>query len=106
MDNKKTVLLLRVLHEDGDINILRHHNMSFREIAELVEHNVKEEFLTDSGDKISLTERGMEYLKNNIGLVKERDKSKWIEPDKKNKIRKIDRDEVFLPTQNALSFLK
>jgi hypothetical protein len=106
MKDKNTVLLLRILHEDGNINLLRHHNMSFKEIAELVEQSVDQNLLSNSGEIIALTELGIDFLKSNIGLVKERDKSKWIEPDKKNRIRKIERHEVFLPAQNALSFLK
>lgn len=106
MTTKNKVLLLRVIHEDGDIKLLRHHNISFREIGEMVETSVEEGLLTNSDDIISLTDQGKDFLEGNIGIIKERDKSKWIELDRKNKIRKIDRDEVFLPAQNALSFLK
>lgn len=106
MTTKNKVLLLRVIHEDGDIKLLRHHNISFREIGEMVETSVEEGLLTNSDDIISLTDQGKDFLESNIGIIKERDKSKWIELDRKNKIRKIDRDEVFLPAQNALSFLK
>lgn len=106
MTTKNKVLLLRVIHEGGDIKLLRHHNISFREIGEMVETSVDEGFLTNSDDIIALTDQGKEFLDSNISIIKERDKSKWIELDMKNKIRKLDRDEVFLPAQNALSFLK
>ena len=80
--------------------------MSFRQITELIEQNINEGYLDNSQDKIQITVLGAEYLRQNEHLIKERDKSKWIELDHKNKIKKIQKDDVFLPAQNALSFLK
>lgn len=106
MSTKNKVLLLHVLHENGNINLLRHHNITFREIAELVNENIESGFLINNEGIIALTDKGIEFLKTNIRLIKERDKSKWIDLDMKNKIMKIDKNEVFLPTRDRFSFLK
>lgn len=106
MKAKNKVLLLNVIHENGNVNLLRHYNISFREIAELVNENVDLGFLINSDGIITLSDRGKEFLNSNIHLIKEQDKSKWIDLDIKNKISKIDKNDVFLPSRNGFSFLK
>lgn len=106
MNDKITILLLHVIHLKKNVNQLLHHNLSYREIVKLVETNIDEGNIVDDGGRVMLTEKGLEILKQNESKIKERDKTKWIEPDHANKIRKIGPDEVFLPSQHALSFLK
>ena len=98
--------LLKIIEEGSSVKMLKHLKLSYAEIADLIEENINNGNLRERDGEIVLTEYGTIFLKENKHLVKEADKSKWIEPDYKNKIRKIARDDVFLPSKKELSFLK
>ncbi|PWV44626.1 hypothetical protein [Chitinophaga sp. S165] len=104
--DKLSSLLLHIIKEDTNVRQLIHYGLSYREIAELIEQNITSGNLNGDNDVISLTKQGEDYLNANRKLIKERDKSKWIDLDLKHKITKIDKDDVFLPTRDKLSFLK
>jgi hypothetical protein len=105
-EQKTIVYLLHIIEADGDIKKLKHFGLSYRQIGELIELNIKSGYLQSDDDMITLTGLGKEYLMANKSLIKERDKSKWIDVDFKSKIKQIDKEDVFLPSRNELSFLK
>jgi hypothetical protein len=104
--DKYSLLLLHIIKEDTNVRQLMRYGLTYREIAELIEQNITLGNLNGENDTISLTKRGEDYLSANRNLIKERDKAKWIDLDFKHKITKIDKDDVFLPNKNKLSFLK
>ncbi len=106
MNAKITTLLLKEIDTEGDLKRLKHFGFSYRQIAEMIEENISLGNLTSEDEGVRLTPAGKLFLSNNIHLVKETDKSKWIEPDYKNKIQKIGKDDVFLPSRKNLSFQK
>lgn len=106
MKKQITALLLKTINDDGNIKKLRHYGLTYRQIGDLIEENIANGNLNGIEDVVSLTERGKEYLLANRELIKERDKSKWIELDLKNKTQPIDKEFIFLPSRNELSFLK
>jgi predicted transcriptional regulator len=98
--------LLDIVDKDANIRKLKQSGLSYKEIGNLIEKNITEGYLNGDSELISLTEKGTEFLKKNRHLLKELDKSKWIEPDYKNKIGKINPDDVFLPSRKSFSFRK
>ena len=98
--------LLDIVDKDGNIRKLKQVGLSYREIGDLIEKNIAVGYLNGDSDLISLTEKGKDFLEENRHSLKEVDKSKWIEPDYKNKIEKIDPDDVFLPSRKSFSFRK
>lgn len=103
---KITATLLKIVEEGSSVRMLKHLRLSYTEIADLIEQNIINGNLIEKDSEIVLTENGASFLNQNRHVVKEIDKSKWIEPDYKNKIKKIARDDVFLPSKKELSFLK
>lgn len=106
MDSKIITLLLHVIATRGNINQLRRQNMTYWEIANLSEALIDSGLLKYEGNLLTITQDGLNFLEKNRSLIKNKDKSTWIEPDYKNKIKRIDRDFIFLPSPNELSFLK
>jgi predicted transcriptional regulator len=103
---KTDLQLLDIVDKEGNIRKLKQGGLSYREIGDLIEKNITDGNLNGDSELISLTEKGKALLENNRHLLKEVDKSKWIEPDYKNKIEKIDPDDVFLPARKSFSFRK
>ena len=106
MKEKADILLLDLIQKNGSLKKLKHYGLTYRQIADLIEANISNGNLNGNDDVITLTEQGRNYLLNNIKTIKEQDKAKWIELDTKNKIKQIDKEEVFLPSRKELSFLK
>ncbi|GGG99072.1 hypothetical protein [Pedobacter zeae] len=106
MDNKIKAILFEIIANNGKVGKLKHYGLSYRQGADLIEDSIKNGDLTDAQEMIKLTEKGQAFLKANHHLIKETDKSKWIDLDFKNKMRQIDKDEVFLPSRKELKFLK
>ena len=106
MTDKTKAQLLHIIHTQGNINSLRRSNFSFRQIAEMIESAIHEGLLQSEEDRITLSSVGESFLLDKRSLLKVTDKKKWIEPHFKSKINPIDKNDVFLPAQNELSFLK
>jgi len=103
---KINLQLLDIVDRDGNIRKLKQNGLSYREIGELIEKNITEGNLDEDSELISLTPKGKGFLETNRHLLKEIDKSKWIELDYKNKFEKIDPNDVFLPSRKGFSFQK
>ena len=105
MREKKLYLLLSVVRSNGNIRRLTRENITYKDIADLtnyaIEHNLVE---YDENDVIHLTGKGEEKLNELEISYKERNKDKWIEPEKKSKITKISKNFIYLPYQDELHF--
>lgn len=98
--------LLNIVNNRSDLKKLRHFGLTYRQIAALIESNVLSGNLSSEGDLLSITELGKNVLESRQNELKETDKSKWIDLDYKSKVKQIDKDDVFLPRKDDLSFLK
>ena len=105
MDEKKLYLLLDVINRNGSVTRLIREGMDFAEIAIQTNHAVSEELVSNSDDRIVLTEKGIETLKVLGDKYERTNKEKWIEKDKKSQVEKIDKNAIFVPSQNELTFL-
>lgn len=104
MDENKLYLLLNVIFRNSSVKKLTRRGITFSEIAELTNKAIQEELVINSKEKIVLTIKGKKILKKLEIKYKKTNKDEWIEKDLKNKISKIDKNSLFLPRQNELTF--
>ncbi len=104
MDDNKLYLLLDVIFRNGSVKKLTRQGISYNEIAEQTNKAIQSELVINKNNRIVLTEKGMEILKQLEKRYKRTNKEEWIERDLKYKIQKIDKNSLFLPRQNELTF--
>ena len=93
-----------MIKNNGDIKRLVREGISYQKIAELTNEAILKKLVTYNNDNIELSELGnskFEEIKNNY---KKTNKEEWIEKDKKNQIARIEKNNIFVPSQNELSF--
>lgn len=104
MTKRKETLLLNIIENSGNIKKLLRENLSYKDISELVNKLAQDELLTYVDEKIVLTEKGKKYLTDNKHLLKETNKENWIKPENKSRIKKHERNFIYLPNQTELDF--
>nr|WP_042297400.1 hypothetical protein [Nonlabens ulvanivorans] len=104
MKEEHLYILLNIVKNNGDIKRLTREGISFKEIAELSNQAIKSGFLMYQDSAISISELGIEKIKNLDLKFKTFDKSKWIEKETRSKIPKLDKNFIFLPNQKELDF--
>jgi hypothetical protein len=104
MEEKELYLLLNVIKNNGDIKRLVREGINYKEIAELTNEAISRKLVTYIDNQILLSDLGnsrFEEIKNNY---KKTNKDEWIEKDKKNQIPGIEKNTIFVPRQNELTF--
>ena len=94
----------QVVLNKENINKLIREGVRFREIPEITNQAIEKGFIIYEEDKIILSAKGQEYLSQNEKKIKENNKDKWIDPAFKSRVAKIGKDDIFLPSQDELSF--
>ncbi len=104
MINRRETLLLNIIENSGNVKKLLRENLSYKEISELTAKLEQDELLSYVDKKIILTEKGKTALTDNKHLLKETNKELWIQPEDKSRIKKHERNFIYLPNQNELDF--
>ncbi len=104
MNEKHLYKLLKVINKNGNINNLIREGLSFSKIAELTNKAIIAELVIKSNDKIELSRKGLEKIQKLEVRYKKTNKEEWIEKDIKSIIPKLDKDLIYLPDQNELTF--
>ena len=104
MKDKHLYRLLEIVNRKGDVRSLIAEGITFKEIGDLTALALKQEYFQFSNEAINITEKGLQKLKIDSENFKRTNKEEWILPDLKSKIKKIDKNDIFLPHQNDLSF--
>ncbi|PVV55983.1 hypothetical protein [Chryseobacterium sp. HMWF035] len=104
MKNKHIYLLLEIIKNNGNVKRLTHEGLRFSEIADLTSKVIADNYAEYIEDNIVLTEIGTQFLSTLTEDFKERDKNNWIIKENKSKIKKIDKDFIYLPNLKELSF--
>jgi len=104
MKENKLTILLHIIKNNGNVNKLVREGVSFKEITSLTNEAIEREYLTYENEKISVTDKGTEFLKQTIEIIKKTNKNEWIEKDLKSQVKRIDKNFIFLPKQNELTF--
>jgi len=104
MNEKHIYTLLNVIYNNSNIKVLIREGLSFPVISELISQAIKDGYLIHTMEKIMLSEDGLSKLKELEIKFKKTKKDEWIEKDSKNMVRKIDKNSIFVPKQNELTF--
>ena len=104
MNENKLYLLLDVIFRNGSVKRLTRNGIDFSEIAIQTSQAVKDGLVINSGERITLTEKGINVLKELETKFKKTNKEEWIQKDTENQTIPIDKNTIFVPKQNELSF--
>ncbi|EGV42498.1 hypothetical protein BZARG_2200 [Bizionia argentinensis JUB59] len=104
MIKREEILMLNLIEDSGNVKRLLRENLSYKEISELISKLVQDELLTYVDKKIILTDKGEKKLNESKHLIKETNKELWIKPENKSRVKKIERNFIYLPNQTELDF--
>lgn len=102
-DSIRQKLLLLIKH-NGSITELIKDGFTYGQIASFINVLGEEEDLKDVNGKIVLSEKAENWLKEQSEIKPRKGSDKWILPEEKSRIEKIDRNYVYLPNRNELHF--
>jgi predicted methyltransferase len=104
MKEKEIYLLLNAIKKNTDIKRLIREGLSYSDIARLTKEAIKNELVDYQNDNIQLSEKGFELYEQLKDSYKRTNKDEWIEKDLKSQIPRIDKNTIFVPSQNELTF--
>ncbi len=104
MKENKLTILLHIIKNNGNINKLIREGVSFKEITLLTNEAIEKEYITYENEKIFVTVKGSEFLTETSEIIKKTNKEEWIDKDFKSQVVQIDKNSIFLPKQNELTF--
>lgn len=104
MNEKEIYLLLNAIKKNTDIKRLVREGLSYSGIARLTNDTISNELVIYEKDNIQLSKKGEELYEQIKDNYKRTIKKEWIEKEKKNRIDKMDKDFIFVPRQNELTF--
>ncbi len=101
MDNSTKLYLLKILKFNGDIEPLYELNYTYTQIVDLINQEIKEGNAKHENGVLCITQQGDDLIKT---LSKENENN-LIEPEIQSKITKIEKNFIFLPSQDELTFM-
>lgn len=104
MNNNHLYLFLKTISSNSSVKRLTREGISFKTIAEYTNLAIRDSLIINKENRIVLTEIGESRLSQLEPFYKKTNKEDWILPDTKNKIRQIDKNNIFLPWQDELDF--
>lgn len=104
MENENLYILLDIIFRNGSIRRLARKGVGYNQIAIQTQAAIKNGFVGYSNERVVLTEKGIELHKKLEKTYKRTKKEEWIEKDERSRIDKRDKDFIFVPRQNELSF--
>lgn len=106
MNENNLYILLDVIFRNGSVKRLTRNGIDFIEIAVKTNQAIVDGLVVNSENRIILTEKGIQILKELEEKYKKTNKKEWIEKDKKNRLDKNRREKnfIFVPKQDELTF--
>lgn len=104
MKENNLFILLDVIHRNGSVKRLTRNGIDFNQIAIETNQAIIDGLVTNNEKRIVLTEKGIELLRTLETKYKKTNKNEWIEKDLKSQIPRIDKNTIFVPRQNELTF--
>lgn len=80
MSGSHMILLLQLIHANGDVNSLLRKGLQFSQIAQLMSEAEVSGLLKEEDDNLVLTEAGFAKIKTGIESNKQRKDGGWISP--------------------------
>jgi hypothetical protein len=106
MEKENLYILLDVIFRNGSLKRLARKGVDYIEIANQTQIAIKNDLVSYDKERVILTLKGLELLKQLEITYKKTTKSEWIEKDEKNRLDKNRREKnfIFVPRQNELTF--
>lgn len=104
MKEKEIYLLLNAIKKNTDIKRLVREGLSYSDIARLTKDAITNELVDYQDEKIKLSIKGNELYEQIKDNYKRTNKDEWIEKDLKSQIPRINKNTIFVPRQNELTF--
>jgi hypothetical protein len=104
MTPENTYILLDIIQKNGSVNRLTNNGMSYEEVAKGINYLITEKLIEYKNEKIVLSENGNLELKKLEIIFKKKNKNEWILPYEKGRIAKLEKNFIFVPKQNDLTF--
>lgn len=104
MKEKEIYLLLNAIKKNTDIKRLVREGLSYSDIARLTKEAITNRLVDYQDEKIQLSDKGTELYEQLKDNYKRTNKGEWIEKDFRSQIPPIDKNIIFVPRQNELTF--
>lgn len=104
MTPENTYILLDIIQKNGSVNRLTNNGLSYEEVADGINFLINEKLIEYKNDKIVLTKNGNIEQKKLEIIFKKKNKNEWILPYEKGRIAKLEKNFIFVPRQNELTF--
>lgn len=104
MTDKQIYLLLKIVKRNGSVNELRRDGLSYIQIADLTALALKRGYLAYKANKIRVMKKGNDRIKIMDKRAMVTENYKWIAPEEKSRIAKMDINFVYLPNQDEIHF--
>ncbi len=104
MDERELYLLLHVIKKNGDIKKLVREGIDYKRIAELTSEAISKKLVLYKNDEIELSDLGNSKYDEIKGNYKKNNKAGWIAKDDKSQTAKLDKNAIFVPRQDELTF--
>jgi hypothetical protein len=104
MQAEVKLLLLKLIKSNGNVSPLIKSGYEYAQIIQLIDSLVEDGKIQRNSSKLDITENGLLEIEHLNRLLKRTNSSLWIEPAYANRISKLEKNDVFLPDQNDLSF--
>ena len=104
LPNQVRLFLLKIIDNNGNIEPLSELGYEYSQIVNFIKHEINENNAAYNNGELILTLQGKSLI---VSLEKEKKKkgsNTWIEQEIQSKISILDKNDVFLPNQNDLSF--
>lgn len=104
MKEKFLFYLLDIIQKNGDVRRLQIEGVNFEAVGQLTALALEKGYISFESNNIVLTQKGIEKIRSDEKEYRRVNKDAWILPATKSKVAKIDKNEIFLPSQDELSF--
>ena len=91
------VLILKLVSSDGSTYSLTKRNLTYAQIAILIQELIDKNFLIVENDKLQVTDIGYKYLNDNLKRLNIKGKETWILPQEHYYTTPISSTDVILP---------
>ncbi len=103
-NNNVLLILLRIIKYDGSLAPLTGLGYEYVQILQLLKDLETKEFVKKENGVMTLTDLGNNKMEELIKKSGKKNAEMWIDPEIHSRVAKLDKDDVYLPNQNALWF--
>ena len=103
-NNNVLLILLRIIKYDGSLSPLVELGYEYVQIIQFLKQLETEGVIQKDKGVLTLTKLGNDKMEELIKKLGKKNAEMWIEPEIHSRVMKLDEEDVYLPSQNALWF--